>query len=467
MTWAESTSRDAAIEFLHSRIDYERAAVASLGATEWKLERMRELAERLGDPLAHIPVAHVAGTKGKGSTAAMIASALTAAGRRTGLFSSPHLNRTEERVAIDGTAISGAELGELVAELRPHIEAMDRAAARLPGEFGPTYFEITTALALAAFRRRRVDAAVLEVGMGGRLDSTNICLPVVSVITSISLDHMRQLGDTLAAIAGEKAGIIKRGVPVVSGVTPPEPRDVIRRIARENGSRLVELDRDFRFAYRPARSLNLRPDQPRMDFSSRDWSLADVALPALGGHQAQNGAVALATLTLLREQGWRLPESAIWQGLATAPCPARVEVVSRRPTVVLDVAHNVASASALLETLNESFDSCRRALVFATTQDKDYAGMLRRLVPAFDRVVLTRYANNPRGVPANELAAPWTGDPRVQVCADAALAWEAMQQWAGADDLICVAGSFYLAAEMRALWDGPAAAANSAVRSMA
>ena len=219
MSAASTTAHDAALAFLYSRIDYERAVNPPYSAGTLRLERMRELLARLGNPQRGLPTVHIAGTKGKGSTAAMVAAVLTAAGHRTGLASSPHLRRVEERLAIDGRPASGDELVELVDRLRPHVETMERQAAHVAGETGPTYFEITTALAWQHFARNRVRAAVVEVGLGGRLDATNVCEPTVTAITSISFDHTRQLGNTLAEIAGEKAGIIKPGVPIISGAT--------------------------------------------------------------------------------------------------------------------------------------------------------------------------------------------------------------------------------------------------------
>jgi dihydrofolate synthase / folylpolyglutamate synthase len=505
------------LRFLVGRIDYERTQSMPCSEEAMKLDRMRELLGRLGNPQEGMPIVHVAGTKGKGSTSAMIAAVLSAAGYRTGLFTSPHLERVEERIAIDGQPCSGEELADLVDRVRPAIEAMDPGSGQWPvasgqcklqgsspqplipnpsAEHGPTYFEIVTAMAFEHFRRCGVDAAVLEVGLGGRLDSTNVCLPCVTVITSISFDHMKQLGDTLAAIAGEKAGIIKRGVPVVSGVDADEPREVIRRVAGQNGCRLVELGVDFDFDYHAPRHLERGPSPARFDFrnsrgltargeaASTDRELlapgyfyndsySDVALGLLGRHQAANAAVALATVDELRQSGWTIPEDAIRRGLAGVAWPARVEVVARRPTVVLDAAHNVASIAALVEVLDESFSAARRVLIFATTQEKDHRGMLQQLLGRFDHVILTRYSNNPRSVPPEELlqlaneivagrggnvASGWGGSstatpaiaPTVEIIATPAEAWGAVCRTATPDDLICITGSFFLASEMRA-----------------
>ena len=458
---ADRTRREAALGFLFGRIDYERARNVPYRTREFKLQRMRELVAAVGDPQTAMPIVHVAGTKGKGSTAAILGAILSAAGHRTGVFTSPHLERLEERVQIDGHECSPAELIELVGLLRPTVEAMDRQAAEagpdesgLP-EIGPTYFEITTAMALLHFARQKVDAAVLEVGLGGRLDSTNVCRPRVSVITSISYDHTRQLGDTLESIALEKAGIVKPGVPVISGVDQPGPRDVIRRICHERGAPLVERGVDFSFRYEPPRHLESGPAAGRLDFEHRTpggtrvWR--DLALGLLGPHQAANAAVALATLEQLRRDGWRIPEEAWRRGLAEVRWPARVELLARRPAVIIDSAHNPASIDALLAVLDESFSVRRQLLIFAATEEKDVRAMLQRLLGRFDEVLFTRYLDNPRAVPPEclrDLGAELTGR-HWPVFARPAEAWDAARARAAPEDLVCVTGSFFIAAEMR------------------
>ena len=388
------------------RINYERCLSLPDAEEAFKLDRMRALLRQLSDPQDHLPAVHVAGTKGKGSTAALLAAVLAAAGYRTGLFTSPHLDRVEERIVVEGQPCSPEEFAALVEEVRPAVEALDREAAqKVPAEPGPTYFEVLTAAAFCHFVRRKVDVAVLEVGLGGRLDSTNVCTPLVAVITSISFDHVKQLGPTLAAIAAEKAGIIKPGVPVVSGVTVAEPREVVRKIARQHGCRLAELGVDFDVEYHPPQRLDQASAPARFDFRARACGFREIALGLLGRHQAANAALVYATADELRQQGWTIPEAAVRQGLAEVRWPARVEVVARRPTVVLDAAHNAASVAALVEVLAESFVARRRWLVFATTQEKDVRGMLERLRGRFDEVIFTRYLNNPRGVPPEELQA--------------------------------------------------------------
>ena len=450
--------RAAALRILDARIDYERARNVPYSPPEFKLQRMRELLARVGNPHQKLPIVHVAGTKGKGSTAAMIGAVLSAAGYSTGVFTSPHLDRLEQRMAIDGRPCSPAELVELLDRLSPAVKAMDEAASASAGaEIGPTYFEIATAMAMLHFACRPVDAAVLEVGLGGRLDSTNVCDPRVSVITSISFDHTQQLGDTLESIAQEKAGIVKPGVPVISGVVPNGPRQAIRRVCRQRGCRLTELGTDFHFEYHPPLRLDEEPTPAGLDFCHENQRgrlhYGNLALGLVGRHQAANAAVALATLVELQQSGWRISEEAIRRGLSEVVFPARVEVLGRRPAIVVDVAHNPASVDALIQVLRESFSAGRRLLVFAATQEKDLRGMLERLLGEFDQVFLTRYLNNPRAVPPEDLqaiAAELTGR-RFPVYRDPAEAWSEVRSLASPRDLICVTGSFFLAAEIRRL----------------
>jgi dihydrofolate synthase/folylpolyglutamate synthase len=448
--------RDSALGFLFGRIDYERMAAVPYRKQEFKLDRMRELVRRLGDPHQDMPVVHIAGTKGKGSTAVMIAGVLAAAGYRIGLFTSPHLERIEERIAVDGRQCPSDDFAALIERIRPEVGAMDREAADAGNdEIGPTYFELTTAAALLHFQRSEVDVAVLEVGLGGRLDSTNICMPQVSVITSISFDHTRQLGNTLDSIAREKAGIVKPGVPVISGVAEEEPREAIREICRERGCRVVELGVDFHFDYRPPRALDRSAVMGRLDWrfarGGRAASYLDIELGMLGHHQAANAAVALAALDELARDGWSISEAAVRKGLAEAVAPARAELLTRRPAIVVDAAHNLASVDALLATLDECFSPLRRLLIFATTQEKDIQGMVQRAVERFDRVIFTRYTSNPRSVPPEELAAlaqQLTGQTAT-VCAEPSDAWDEISRLAHPDDLVCVTGSFFIAAEIR------------------
>jgi dihydrofolate synthase / folylpolyglutamate synthase len=460
------TRRAAALEFLLGRINYERVAVLPYGERQLKLDRMRTLLHRLGNPDSGIPIVHVAGTKGKGSTSALVAAILHAAGYDVGVYSSPHLERLEERFSINGQPCSPAELVALVDRIRPIVQQMDDAAES-SGDASqiPTFFEITTAIALMHFADRQVDAIVLEVGLGGRLDSTNVCQPAVTVITSISLDHTRQLGGTTAKIAAEKGGIIKPGVPLVLGLMDDDAHRVIAGLARHHGSRVIEGPRDFAFVYRPPREVDNHASAGQLDFvwhsTDAPFEFRDASLKMLGEHQAANAALALATSLELRRQGWFISTDAMRSGLAEAALPGRVEVIARRPTVVLDVAHNVASVAALVECLCESFAAKERVLVFAASRDKDVPGMLRVLLPHFQRVIATEFQENPRAVPVEQITA-WCREElsRLGRPADGAHlqsrqlatdAWSLARQGATPDKLICITGSFFIAAELRAL----------------
>lgn len=434
-----------AIEYLFSRVNFERLVGTLYSVDDFKLDRMRAFLQRLGDPQESIPAVHIAGTKGKGSTAAFIASILTAAGIRTGLFTSPHISAFEERLAVDGTVPTPDELAELVNSVAEVVSVLDKT----PGRMSPTYFEIATALAWLYFRRKNAEIAVLEVGMGGRLDATNVCRPAVTVITTISRDHTRHLGSRIDQIAREKAGIIKPGVGVVCGVTTPEAQAVIADVCREQEARLLQLGRDFDYQYLPP------VDGGGARVTVRTWKRTweELPLPLVGEHQAANAAAAVAALEVLVEQGWQVPTESFRLGLDRVRWPGRIEVVARQPTVIVDTAHNWAAVAALLRTLDESFPARRRVLIFAATRDKDVAGMLRQLLPRFDSIVLTCFQNNARSVPVEELArlAHDLGDRPLHAIAEPAAAWRLARRLAGPEDLICVTGSFFIAAELRDL----------------
>jgi dihydrofolate synthase/folylpolyglutamate synthase len=470
MTFESVTADQAARQFLLGRIDYERTT-PPVSEGRFPLDRMRDLLRRLGNPQDGQRIVHVTGTKGKGSTAVMIASMLSAAGYRTGLFTSPHLLHLEERFAIDGSYCPPAQLTQLIDQLRDPVAEMDREEARRGGGHGPTFFEITTAAAFLYFAQQNCQATVLEVGLGGRLDSTNVCQPLVSVITSISLDHTKQLGSTLAAIAREKAGIIKPRIPVVSGVRPDEPREVIEQVARERGAPQWQLGEHFgyervrlsgagtgsqwAFNFWTQESYRAAAGPAMARELERPWE--GVRLSLAGAHQAHNAALAVAATGLLRPHGFEVTEPVMRSGLVQAHCPARVQITGREPARVLDAAHNEASIAALLAALEEEFPGQRRIFLFAASRDKDVVGMLRQLARSSHQLVLTTFRSNPRATDARDLER-WMRQveaeqaPRAgswwEVVEDPQVAWQRAVQLQGPQDVLCVTGSFFLVAEL-------------------
>lgn len=436
-----------ALDYWFRRVNFEQRTPEP---SDLKLDRMRGLLALLGEPQRRLRIVHVAGSKGKGSTSAMLAAIVGQAGYRTGLFTSPHLCQVEERIQVDGQPIRQMELIALLEEIR-------QAEVRLPpcpsAPLPCTFFEIATALGFLHFVRRRVELALVEVGLGGRFDSTNVCQPLVAVLTSISFDHTKQLGNRLASIAMEKAGIVKPRRPTISGVTTAEPREVIERICGERGSPLRQLGVDFHYRYDPGQATATRDRHPRVEVHTEHRGWPSLELSLWGAHQAANAAVTVACVEHLRKLGLHLPDSAVAAGLAKVPWPARLEIVQRRPFVVLDCAHNVASAQAVVDTLNASFPPARRLLVFASSSDKDLPGMFEVLGPHFAHAFLTRYTTNTRAVPPEQLAEalrtkssmPYT---LAHMPADA---WQAALAMAAPDDVICVTGSVFLAGELRPL----------------
>ena len=467
------TTYQQALEFLFNRINYERVQSSAYSAGDFKLNRMRGLLERLGNPQERIPVVHIAGTKGKGSTAVMVASILQAAGYRVGLFTSPHISKFEERMTVNGLQPSEIEIVELVNELLEPVGELDQESGG--GGMSPTYFEITTAMAWQYFSRQQADVVVLEVGLGGRLDATNVCHPEVCVITSISRDHMHLLGSEIHQIAREKAGIIKSGVPVISGVVNSPAKEVIEEVCQLRNAPLRQLGHDFRYRHVTsavadacvADAASVGPAGVDADAGSirhvaaiggqvsvttARESFDDLPLPLLGEHQAHNAALAVMAVAELRDRGWKIAAEALRFGLRQVRWPARIEVVSRDPLVIVDAAHNWASIAALIKTLDEHFSARSRIAIFAATRDKDVQGMLRQLLPRFETIILTCYLSNPRSVPVEQLYAMTrtVSDRHVHLAREPRAAWDLARRLVGPNDLICITGSFFIAAEIRA-----------------
>lgn len=446
-----------ALAYLYNLSDFERTGRYTRN-TEENLPREARLLERLGNPQQHYTSTLIAGTKGKGSTAALIERVLREAGLHTGLYTQPDLHTFRERIRVSGRLISEQEMAQLMQEVRTAVLDIEQRR-----EFGPFItYEVATALALLYFSRQQIDHAVLEVGLGGRLDATNVTQPLVSVITSISYDHMQVLGDTLTKIATEKAGIIKpRGV-VVTSAQAQEALLAIASAAERQQARLVRAGpADGDLARTEVNAGRLPPLNYRYRLEERSegrqrftvWTpgrvYAGLEIPLAGQHQLENATAALATLEMLRERGVAWDEDALRAGLFAVRWPARMEVVGHHPTIIVDGAHNADSVQKLIQALRDSFPSRRLIVVLSVSADKDLVGMIQAMAD-IDAVVLTRMMN-PRAATIErmqELFAQYAPHVSVYTVGESSgAAMELALGLAGRDDLICATGSIYLAAE--------------------
>jgi len=404
------------------------------------LSRIEELLRRFDNPHLKLKVIHVGGTNGKGSTVVMVASILQAAGFKVGTFTSPHLHSYTERFRINGKNIPETEVAALIGELRPHIEALAQE-----GLGHPTEFEVATAVAFLYFSRALVDYLVLEVGLGGTLDATNVVKPLVSVITNVAMDHMDYLGHTLRAIAGEKAGIIKPGVPVVTAAVG-EGLEVIADAARKRACQLIRVGQEVSWEHK-----ELAPEYQSFNIKGRLGVYEDLTLHLLGRHQQVNAATAVAAIEVLMEQGVAIDVEAVRAGLAAARWPGRFEIIRREPLVILDGAHNVAGAVALRLALTEHFPDRRIVLVIGMLADKERSRVAEVLCPMARAVVVTK-PNNPRAGNWQELAQEalhYTDD--VYLLEDVGEALQKALTISEIDELVCITGSLYMIAEARQL----------------
>ncbi len=423
---------------IFAHVDYSRNRQHAYNAETYNLHRMRELVRRMGNPQNHFPALHIAGSKGKGSTSAMTTAILQAAGYRTGLYTSPHLHTFRERLRIDGDLISRERLVRLWEQARPTVEALS----------GTTTFEIITLLAFMHFASPPVDWAVLEVGLGGRLDATNVITPAACAITALSLEHTDLLGDSIAAIAAEKAGVIKPGAPVVTGPQPPEAMAVISQQARQVGAPMIRVGQDWRWEIR-----DISPDGLQLDIYGPDSTITDVTLPLTGAHQAVNAAIAVALVHTLRDQGVEITPDIIRKGLAAAYWPGRLETLSQRPTLLLDSAHNRDSAARLRSAL-DFFPHQRLILLFGVSGDKDITGMLEILGEEADAIIVTRSFHPRAAEPARLAATARSILPQKTIIAtpDATPGLEQALALAEPDDLVLATGSIFLVAAVREAW---------------
>lgn len=383
----------------------------------------------LGNPHDSLRTVHIAGTNGKGSVASMVAQAAKQAGYRVGLYTSPHLISFTERITVNGEPIDEAEVVELTQFIRERIEEHDR-------ELRFTFFDFTTALAFEYLRRKKVELAVIETGLGGRLDSTNVLLPLVSVITNVAMDHQDYLGNTIEAIAREKAGIVKKGVPTVTGAAAGA-LGAIREAARDGA--LYVLGEQFHYMKKSDRLMSYTGLKTRLD---------DVSVALRGDHQLFNAALAICTVELLNERGFTIRDAAVREGLASVFWPGRLEVIpagKERPAIILDGAHNPDGAESLAAFLRSHHETGKRILIFGVMKDKAFPEMLSKLIPEVDRVVLTRpeiaRAADPEDVAVHAPGALIAGSVQEAIA-------EALKL-AQAGDTIIIAGSFYTLGEAK------------------
>ena len=458
----EITTYRSAKEWLYGLMDVERTRTSRVSPDVFKLDRMQAILAKLDNPQDELRIVHVAGTNGKGSTVAMLDSALRACGLTVGVYTSPHLEDVRERVCVDGEPITQHLFMQCMARVA-------EACAAIPKKHGaPTFFEAMTALGFVHFAEQAVDLAIIEVGLGGRLDSTNVVNPIISAVTRVDLDHTQFLGETLEEIAREKAGIFKGGVPAL---TVPQAKGVVeamREVAESaggGGTTLEVVSDDIDFSHRFEAGERSGP-HVRVGLSTERRSFEHVPVPLPGEHQAFNCGLVLAIIDRLGEHGFELPAPAVVEGLAKTKAAGRMELVWRDPRILLDGAHNPSAMAALVKTIGSAQPYDSMVMVFGCSADKDVDGMLEEVAKGADKVVFTKAKGNPRAMDPHELARRFEEMSHKMFQVEPAIddALTTARKASGRGDLIVVTGSFYLVGETRKLLSLKAkrAAANEA-----
>ncbi len=425
-----------ALDYIYSFTDYEKKSSYRYAPETFDLARVEKLLVSLNNPHQRFKSIHIAGTKGKGSVAAMSESILRAAGYRTGLYTSPHLHTLRERIQVNGRLIPQETVASLTEQLQPLVSQVE----------GLTTFEIITALGFLYFVERGVEFAVLEVGMGGRLDATNVVNSLVDIITSLSYDHTHILGETLPLIAREKAGIIKSKALVVSAPQVPEAMAVIEEVCREKDAELTVIGRDWTWEVGEA---NLEGQWFRVTTNEFRVTSYELWIPLLGRHQLINATVVVAAIEKLRQRGINISEASVREGLRQVRWPGRLEILGRRPLVVADCAHNADSAGKLKAALEELFTYRHLILIFGASTDKDIEGMMGELFPLAHQVIVTqaRHARATDSCVLQQKALTLRREVMVSDSVDGALSLAL--ETVGPQDLICVTGSIFVVAEAR------------------
>ncbi len=445
---------EAAHAYLFGRVDLERLKPTPATRDQYKLDRTRALLAALDNPHEALRCVHVAGTKGKGSTCEMVAACLEACSYGVGLFTSPHLVDVRERIRINRRMVNVAEFVGLTRRVAKAAAAVERA-------HGPaTFFELLTAMGFAHFAEQAVDVAVIEVGLGGLLDCTNVITPEVAAVATIGLDHTQILGDTVEEIAAQKAGIFKRGVPALAIQQDAKVLAVLRAVAERVGAPLQvvgeDIDFNFRFEWPATGSRGPAASSGqggRVSLTTERSAFEHVAVPLKGEHQALNCGLALAILDKLSERGFSCPYAQVLRGLEGLAIPGRFEMALQSPRLLLDVAHNPDSMRALMKTIGACCQYDSLIVVFGCAADKDVPGMLRALAAGADKVIFTRATGNARAVNPADLQRTYTelGGKMSQAASTLKEALDLASRAVGRDDLICVCGSFYVVGETKKL----------------
>ncbi|MEE9297208.1 MAG: folylpolyglutamate synthase/dihydrofolate synthase family protein [Phycisphaerae bacterium] len=432
-----------ALNYLNSAVNYERKPPAPDVAGGFTLGRMRRLLTSLGNPHRQFKSVHIAGSKGKGSTVAMLAGMLRHSGYKVGVFTSPHIMHVRERITVNDREISELAFARLM-----NVVA---AAARKPRVGNPTYFELLTAAAFTHFASEKVDIAVIETGMGGRLDATNVIKPEAVGITSINFDHAEQLGGTVEAIAREKAGVFKSKVPVTASPQTPAVEQILRTVAEETESpiRMTGGENVYSFRFESSRALG---PHTRICVTTATSRFEHVHAPLPGDHQALNCALALGILDSLKGRGFDIDDHKAVEGLVSVSLPGRMEMIQETPRVMVDGAHNAASVDALMRAIGQNVPYDSMVIIFGCRKDKDIAGMLRHIRLGADKIIFTS-TGSPRATDPMELASAFAeiSTKMCQVADDLEEAMSIAVRAVSRDDLICITGSFALVARAKRL----------------
>ncbi len=434
-------SFSSAVKYLLEQTDFERLRVVQYDETTFKLDRMRSLLKGLGDPQDKVALIHVAGTVGKGSTVAMLSAMLQGNGYTVGQYTSPHLVDIRERIVVKNEMISEDSFTELLKEV---------VSISKKEKLSPTFFELVTAVAFKYFAEQAIDIAIIETGLGGRLDSTNVITPLMSLITKIDLDHTNILGNTVEDIAKEKAGILKSSVPAISAHQTDEVVDVLKECAENSRTEIKVVSTDIEFSARFGGGADGK-QHTRICVITEDSQYMHIPVPLHGEHQATNCALAISAIDQLKNFGYEFDDLALYNALAETKIEGRMETVWERPKIIADGAHNPTSLQTLIKSIGAHIPYDSMVCVFGCCQDKDVHGMLEKMSLGADKIIFTKAKGNPRAAEPKLLQKQFAeiSGKMTQIAETLPEALEIAAQAASRDDLICVTGSFYLVGETK------------------